>query len=95
MDNIAFPNALLGSQYAGVAPPNGEQSKSSSNARHPPSGSSFESLDHGFAALLEQYGGKIASTGTGHGAESEIQFGKEISTGPTSVHQILPSYLSP
>lgn len=84
MDNIAFPDSLVGPQYAGIAPPNGEQTKSGSK-----SGPSSESFDHGFAALLETYGG------TGHVFEAKTQLGKEIiSTGTTSLHQILPSYLS-
>jgi len=84
MDNIAFPNALPGSQCAGL-PPSGENSKWSLSAGHP-----SESLDHhGFAALLKQY------RNAGHVPGPKIQLeDEEIITGPTCVHSILPTYLS-
>lgn len=84
MDNVAFPNALSGSQYAGL-PPGGENSKWSLSAGHP-----SESFDHhGFAALLKQY------RNAGHMPGPKIQLeDEEIVMGPTCVHSILPTYLS-
>lgn len=86
-DNIAFPNALSGARYAGVSP----GGKWGPNADHPSWRASAENLDNGFAALLGRYGGSISPDCE---FEPGIQAVEVIGTGPTSVHHILPRYLS-